>query len=139
MRQSALPLRTSLLSACGLLVACAAFAWRLTPSVIERPHDNVSAFQVLPDSVAIGAPVTVTVWTKSGGCTRKGHTDVRTRDRVATIRLFDSVLVRGPRDLGCPSVLRFARNVFAIQFSDPGLAIVRVIGTDTLEQTVVVH
>jgi hypothetical protein len=136
--RTSLPFPIPILPACALLAACAPFAWRLDPSVIERPQANVPALQV-PDSVTTGAPVTVTVWTKSGGCTRRGRTEVTTHDRVATIRLFDSVLVRSPDDYACPSVLRFARNVFSVQFSHSGPAIVRVIGTDTLERAVVIR
>jgi len=106
--------------------------------VIERPQANVPALQV-PDSATVGTPVSITVWTKSGGCTRRGRTEVTTRDLVATIRLFDSVLVKRPDDYACPSVLRFARNVFSLQFSHSGAAIVRVIGTDTLERAVSVR
>ena len=138
MSRVSLAFAVAILSACGVLAGCAAFAWRLVPSVIERPHENVSAFQA-PESVATFAPITVTVWTKSGGCTRRGRADVTTGDRVATIRLFDSVLVRSPDDYACPDVLRFGRNTFTVQFSRPGTAIVRVIGTDTLERAVVVR
>ena len=129
-----------LLPTCALLAGCATsqLTWRLLPSVIEPPNPKATAIQV-PDSAMAGAPMTIVVWTKGGGCMRKGRTEVTQRDRVATIRLFDSVLVRQPDDYACPSVLWFARNVFVVQFSHPGAGVVRVMGTDTLERTLVVR
>src|SRR5712692_1101586 len=125
-------------AALALLNGCAAYAWRLAPSVVDSPQANVAAFQT-PDSVASAADATVTVWTRSGGCTRQGRAELNTGNNLATIHLYDSVLVRAPSNSLCPEVLRHTRHVFHIQFSQPGTAIIRVIGRDTIEHAVVVR
>src|SRR5437867_12701353 len=115
MSRVSLAFAVAILSACGVLAGCAALAWRFVPSVIERAHENVSAFQS-PESVATFAPITVTVSTQSGGCTRTGRADVTTGDRVATVRLFDSVLVRSPDDDASPDGPRLGRAQFTVEF-----------------------
>ena len=87
-------------------------------------------------------PDTVIIWTQSGGCTRKGPTQIISYDTVVTIRLFDSLLVRGPHgppDYACPLIRSFARRRVEIRFSHPGQGVVRVVGTDTTQHAVVVQ
>ena len=82
---------------------------------------------------------TVRIWTKSGGCTRQGPTEVTSEGLVVTIRVFDSVLVHAPRDYGCPDIERFGRRAVAIRFSQPGLGVVRVVGADTTTRRVLIR
>ena len=126
------------LAAIVLLVACASYSWRLAPAVIDSPQAGLPAVQA-PDSVFLAADVTVIVWTRSGGCTRRGRLEQDSDNNIVTIRVFDSILVRAPSNTLCPDVLRHTRNQVNIRFSRVGTAILRAIGTDTVERTLVVR
>lgn len=124
--------------ACVVFTACTAKdVWRLTPSPIVAPGSSLPAVHV-PDTMNVGVPDTVTVWTRGGGCTRFMTPQLTADDLHVTIRLLDSVLVQGRDDI-CPAVRWDHRNTVAIQFSGPGAALVRVIGSDTSDHTVVVR
>jgi len=112
--------------------------WQVAPSLIRSDRSTMRAVHV-PDTMTAGVADTAIIWTKSGGCTRRGPTDIVSSGPLVTIRLFDSVLVRQPDDYACPAVLRFARRVVAIRFSQPGASLVRVVGTDTTESHVLVR
>ena len=127
----------------AVLTGCARseFGWRVAPSLIRSDRATIPAVQV-PDTMAAGQPDTVIIWTLSGGCTRKGPTQIVSDDTLVTIRLFDSLLVRappGPPDYACPSIRSFGRRLVEIRFSHPGQGVVRVVGTDTTQHAVVVR
>src|SRR5437762_13150961 len=85
---------------CASVAACAIFQsdWRLEPSPIGTDRATLPAVQI-PDTVMAGVPETVVVWTKGGGCTRRAAPQVASDDLLATIRLFDSIVVR-MREIG---------------------------------------
>jgi len=128
---------------CAVLTGCARseFGWRVAPSLIRSDRATIPAVQI-PDTMTAGEPDTVIIWTQSGGCTRKGPTQIISYDTVVTIRLFDSLLVRGPHgppDYACPLIRSFAWRRVEIRFSHPGQGVVRVVGTDTTQHAVVVQ
>jgi len=128
-----------LLFGCAILTACAAkVAWRLNPSPIMSPGSHVPAVH-MPDTMNAGSADTVVAWTGGGGCTRMAPARITQDDLHVTIQLFDSVLVRQPDDYVCPAVRWDHRNTIAVRFSRPGVALVRVIGSDTIDHTVVVR
>ena len=86
-----------------------------------------------------GAADTVVAWTRGGGCTRIVSPKVTEDDLHVTIQLFDSVLIRQPDDYVCPAVRWDHRRTIAIRFSRAGVALVRVIGSDTVDHRVVVR
>ena len=86
-----------------------------------------------------GSADTVVAWTRGGGCTRIVPPKITEDDLHVTIQLFDSVLVRRPDDYVCVAVRWDARRTVPLRFARPGLALVRVIGSDTTERTVVVR
>ena len=123
------------------LAACASGdVWRLRPSPILSTGSSVPAVHV-SDTMIAGATDTVAVWTRGGGCTRTVPPRITAGDLQVTIRLFDSVLVRWGDDSAsaCPAVRWDARRTAAIHFSHPGRALVRVIGSDTIDHIVVVR
>jgi len=123
----------------AVLAACAAkVGWRLIPSPIVSPGKPLPAVRV-PDTMKVGLPDTVIVWTRGGGCTRTVPPQVTGDDLQVTIRLFDSVLVRQPDDYACPAVRWDARRTTAIRFARAGAALVRVVGSDTSDHVVVVR
>ena len=131
----------ALFLACAILTACAARAlWRLTPSPIISPGSSLPAVHV-PDTMNVGVPDTVTVWTSGGGCTRFVAPHITSDDLQVTIRLLDSVSVWAPDDTVavCPAVRLDHRNKVVISFARPGTALVRVIGSDTSLHSVVVR
>jgi hypothetical protein len=120
--------------------ACATspVTWRLAPSVIYSDRPDLPAVQV-PDTFISGIPATIHVAIKYGGCTRRGPTEVVSGDHLVTVRLFDSILVRRPDDYPCFLILHLPRLPVVVRFSAPGPGVVRVLGTDTIEQHVVVR
>ncbi len=86
-----------------------------------------------------GSADTVVAWTRGGGCTRIVRPKVTEDDLHVTIQLFDSVLVRRPDDYVCVAVRWDARRTVPLRFSRPGVAHVRVIGSDTIDRVVVVR
>jgi hypothetical protein len=83
------------------------------------------------DTIAAGAPLTVTVRTVGAGCFEKGATEVRQDGQQATIMPYDrvdrDVLGRGGgTPTPCPALAVYFDHRADVTFASPGMATVRV-------------
>jgi hypothetical protein len=108
----------------GSLVACAIFDPTYSePARIIFYGDT--ALIMAPDTVTRGTAFEVSVETFGGGCTRStGRTDVRITGLVLEIRPYNETR----RSDVCTDDLIMLTHQAFVQFSQPGVALVRVVG-----------
>ena len=117
----------SALAAAALVAACDGFTSPTTARVIGviETSDPRAAVLDAPDSVRVGAAVSVRVTTYgSGSCTRDAGADLRMSYLLAEITPIDRQQTSGP----CTDDLRPYARAVALQFDVAGIATVRVRG-----------
>ena len=123
------------------LAACAEILGPMYSSKLASIDESFSPVTV-PDSVTARTDFVVSFNTVGGGCTRVGDTQVSMVDsRTAEIRPFDLHQVNATM---CTTDIRFLLHTATLQFDQPGIATVRLIGafndsTKTITRTVVVR
>ena len=102
------------------------------PRSLRRPAvlaiNGSPPYVTTPATVRVGEPVTVVAISFSGGCTKRGETEVVVSGAVAEVRPYRYDLVDLPPNTACISILRMDSNVAVVTFSLPGTDTVRVIG-----------
>ena len=81
-----------------------------------------------PDTVSAGAPFTVTVHTFGGGCIGPGDTVAEVQGSVVTVRPFDVVTTHLPANQVCTAAMYVYAHDVTVRVSQPGAALIRVIG-----------
>ena len=114
------------------------------PAVLAFYTDPVRV--LVPDTVAVGAPVTLEITSYGGGCIGQGETDVTVAGLVAEVRPYDYFVTDLPPATACTEELRLYTHVATVQFARAGRALVRVHGWEqpsdrplALEREVVVR
>ena len=114
----------------SVLVACSA----VTPSDAEYQrfpsHLTTLSGQpsiTAPDTVAVNAAFTVTVYTAGGGCTRQGETETSVAGLVAELRPFE-YYINPSAAIACTADFRSLPHTASVTFAQTGRATIRAIG-----------
>jgi hypothetical protein len=113
----------SMLAACGTLDDGAIDEVRL--GIIDY-HDRSDEVLELPGSASPGSAVPVVVRTYGGGCEEAHSMDVEVSDDLIVLTPHDRTYM--PADGACIAILRRLEHEAVLEFDDPGVKTVRIVG-----------